>query len=445
MTGTAPTLAPFPVALDPSGAARAIVRRGLFLIFVVLGSFTAWGTLAPLSGAVIADGRVKIESSRKTVQHLEGGIVKEILVREGDHVATSQPLIRLENTVTSANLNILQDQLDGLLAKQARLQAEATIADSIDFPQELLERKNQKNKQIVRAEQALFTSKRKTLNDQIGLTQNQIEEGKRAVAGFRAEINAIELGIEYAGEELAATEKLTRKKMLEKTHLWNIQRIMQEKKERLGAENAELARERKMILELQLRIINLRNEYSKGADDELKETKKAIYEVEERLKPAKDALKRQTISAPISGQVIDLKVTTVAGVIRPSDPLMDIVPTVVQVVMAVKVKTKDVDNVYLGQPAEVQLSAYNQQTTPMLRGEVIYVSGDALVDDKQSPPERYYLAHIRVDQEALRDLNGVTLAPGMPVVGFLKTRSKTFFEYVLSPLIEQVRRSFQET
>ncbi|MGH8629132.1 MAG: biotin/lipoyl-binding protein, partial [Gammaproteobacteria bacterium] len=249
MTGTALKLAPFSVALDPSGAARAIVRRGLFLIFVVLGSFTAWGTLAPLSGAVIADGRVKIESSRKTVQHLEGGIVKEILVREGDHVATGQPLIRLENTVTSANLNILQDQLDALLAKQARLQAEATIADSIDFPQELLERKNQKNKEIVRAEQALFTSKRKTLNDQIGLTQNQIEEAKRAVAGFTAEINAIELGIQFAGEELAATEELTRKKLLEKTHLWNIQRIIQEKKERLGAENAELARERQMILE----------------------------------------------------------------------------------------------------------------------------------------------------------------------------------------------------
>ncbi|MGH8607877.1 MAG: HlyD family type I secretion periplasmic adaptor subunit [Gammaproteobacteria bacterium] len=445
MTGTALKLAPFSVALDPSGAARAIVRRGLFLIFVVLGSFTAWGTLAPLSGAVIADGRVKIESSRKTVQHLEGGIVKEILVREGDHVATGQPLIRLENTVTSANLNILQDQLDALLAKQARLQAEATIADSIDFPQELLERKNQKNKEIVRAEQALFTSKRKTLNDQIGLTQNQIEEAKRAVAGFSAEINAIELGIQFAGEELAATEELTRKKLLEKTHLWNIQRIIQEKKERLGAENAELARERQMILELQLKIINLRNEYSKGADDELKETKKAIYEVEERLKPAKDALTRQTISAPISGQVIDLKVTTVAGVIRPSDPLMDIVPTVVQVVMAVKVKTKDVANVYVRQPAEVQLSAYNQQTTPMLRGEVIYVSGDALADDKQSPPEPYYLAHIRVDQEALRDLSGVTLAPGMPIVGFIQTRSKTFFEYLLSPFIEQVRRSFQET
>ncbi|MGH8535092.1 MAG: HlyD family type I secretion periplasmic adaptor subunit [Gammaproteobacteria bacterium] len=445
MTGTALKLAPFSVALDRSGQARAIVRRGLFLIFVVLGSFTAWGTLAPLSGAVIADGRVKIESSRKTVQHLEGGIVKKILVREGDHVATGQPLIRLENTVTSANLNILQDQLDALLAKLARLRAEAIIADSIDFPQELLERKNQKNKEILRAEQALFTSKRKTLNDQIGLTRNQIEEAKRAVAGFRAEINAIELGIEYASEELAATEKLTQKKMLEKTHLWNIQRIMQEKKERLGAENAELARERNMILELQLKIINLRNEYSKGADDELKETKKAIYEVEERLKPAKDALKRQTISAPISGQVIDLKVTSVAGVIRPSDPLMDIVPSVVQVVMAVNVKTKDVDNVYLGQPAEIQLSAYNQQTTPMLRGEVIYVSGDALADDKQSPPEPYYSAHIRVDQEALRDLSGVTLAPGMPVVGFLKTRSKTFFEYVLSPLIEQVRRSFQET
>ncbi|MGH8604442.1 MAG: HlyD family efflux transporter periplasmic adaptor subunit, partial [Gammaproteobacteria bacterium] len=184
---------------------------------------------------------------------------------------------------------------------------------------------------------------------------------------------------------------------------------------------------------------------SKGADAEIKETKKAIYEVEERLKPAKDALKRQTISAPISGQVIDLKVTTVAGVIRPSDPLMDIVPTVVQVVMAVKVKTKDVANVYVRQPAEVQLSAYNQQTTPMLRGEVIYVSGDALADDKQSPPEPYYLAHIRVDQEALRDLSGVTLAPGMPIVGFIQTRSKTFFEYLLSPFIEQVRRSFQET
>ncbi len=429
---------------DEEGIASRIVGKGLFVIVFLLGGFIAWAAYAPLNGAVVADGTIKIDSNRKTVQHLEGGIVKRILVHEGTMVEKNQPLILLEDTVSSSNLNIVVDQISALRAKEARLMAEASLKDKVAYPAEFLQDKSDKIKDILRNEEALFHSKRKVLIDQIALIKNQIEEANAGIKGYLAELQAIEDGIRYSQEQLVASENLLKKGFIEKTQLWTIQRTLAEKRERLGEVKGQVALTRENVSELKLRTINLRNEYARGADDELKETKKLLYEQEERFRPAKDAQERQTINAPIAGQVINLKVSTVQGIIRPGEPLMDIVPSTQELILETRVHTKDIDSVHLHQLAEIQLSAYNQSTTPMIQGEVIYVSGDSIVDEHVSPPQPYYLAHIRVNQDSLKLVSHVNLAPGMPVVAYIKTKDRTLSQYLLSPLLDRSRRTFRE-
>jgi membrane fusion protein, epimerase transport system len=429
---------------DDDGHATHIVRKGVFSIVVLLGGFMLWATLAPLNGAIITEGIVKIDSNRKTVQHLEGGIVKQILVHEGSLVEKNQPLILLEDTTSSSNLNIIVDQLSALRAKEARLLAEASLKDKVTYPGELLRNDSGKIQEILRNEDALFQAKRKLVADQVALIKDQINEANAAITGYGNEVRAIEDGVRYSQDQLTASEPLLKKGFIEKTQLWNVQRTLAEKRERLGAVQGQLALQRESVAELQLRIINLRNEYAKQAGDELKDTRKLMYEQEERYRPAKDAQQRQTINAPIAGQVINLKVSTEQGVIKPGEALMDIVPSTQELILESRVSTKDIDSVHLHQRAEIQLSAFNQRTTPMISGEVIYVSGDALADEHASPPQYHYLAHIKVDKDSLKAVSKVSLAPGMPVVAYIQTHARTFSEYVLSPLVDRTRRTFKE-
>jgi membrane fusion protein, type I secretion system len=433
---------PFGVPVDESGESTRIVRIGLFVIVVFLGGFFAWAALAPISGAVIAGGTVKIDTNRKTVQHLDGGIVKEILVREGSVVEKGQPLILLEDTESSAAVNILSDQLDAMLAKEARLHAEKHLLDSIVFPEALLNRSSAKITALLRNEKALFRSKRKSLDDQIDLLDAEIEQAKKQVSGLTDQIDAVKEHTGYVEEQLAAAESLKEKKFIGINELLQLKRLLAEQKENMGEQISELASARKSIHELKLRIITARNAYAQQADDELKETRRMVYEIEERLRPAQGALARQIVTAPIAGQVINLQVTTVGGVVQPGEPLMDIVPAANEMIIEAKARTEDIDNLYIGQDANITLSAYSRRSTPQIEGKVIYVSGDALVDEHTG--EAYYLVHVRADKEALNAIDGVTLFPGMPAVVFLKTGDRTFLDYLLAPIMDNLRKTFRE-
>jgi epimerase transport system membrane fusion protein len=437
--------ASFPsIAVDESGEATRIVRSGLFILFIFFCGFIAWGGLAPISGAIIAGGHVKIDTQRKTIQHLDGGIIREILVREGSVVEQGQPLITLEDTTSSSNLNILIDQLDALLAKEARSSAEKSLSKSIDFPPELLRDRSEKLVKIVHNERAVFETRRRSLNDQSSLIHEEIAQARVAESGLKSQIAAIKDSIGFISERLRAAEKLIEKGFIEKTELLKIKESLSQKKEDLGKQTAELAQIRERMAELELQVISLRDTYVEDADNELKETRKEIFEIEERVRPAKDAQERQVIFAPIKGQVIDLKVSTTGGVVKPGEPLMDIVPDNSALLMEVKIQPKDADSVFIDQESDVQLDAYNRRTTPLLRGKVIYVSGDTL-EDQTAPTDRfYYLAHIAVDDASVKAIQNISLSPGMPVTAFLKTNSKTFLEYLASPLLDHFRRTFRE-
>lgn len=434
----------FSIPVDATGESTRLVRWSAFVVLVLFGGAVAWGALAPISGAVVAGGIIKVDTNRKSVQHLEGGIIREILVREGERVEAGQPLILLEDTDRSADLNILSDTLHAHLAKEARLVAEASLSDAVDFPDELRQETSDKTQALIRNELALFQARRKTLLDQIELTEDEISHADEAVHNLQGQIASTQNGLALIGQQLAAAEKLVEKRAIDKNSILELKRKVADQNESLWEQKAELALRRQSVAGLKLRIVNLKNDYANAAEDELKENRQQIFETRERIRPVLDALQRKTIRAAIAGQVINLRATTVGGVIKPGETVAEIVPASRDLVFEVHIKPADSDSVYVGQSAMVQFSAYNQRTTPMVAGRLSYVSGDALTDDTGSDRQPYFLAHVVSDPEALQRLGDRPLSPGMPVIAYVQTEPRTFFEYLFSPITSGLRQALVE-
>jgi HlyD family secretion protein/epimerase transport system membrane fusion protein len=431
------------IPVDESGESTRLVRAAVFIMVFFLGGAAAWGAIAPISGAVVADGIVKIDTNTKSVQHLEGGIIREILVKEGEHVDVGQPLIALEDTDASSGLNILTDALNAQLAREARLTAEASLKETMDLPQELTQDPARNIQTLVRNEEALFKAKRKTLLDQIDLINDQITHEAEAVTSLQAQIEATEEGLRYVEEQLQAGERLTEKRAIDRNSLLELKRKLTQEKQSLWEKRADLAVRRQNMAGLRLQIVNLQNEYSKTAEDELKETRQLIFEAREKIRPVLDALQRKTIRATVAGQVINLQATTIGGVIKPGETVLDIVPQSRDLIFEVKVRPRDADSVRVGQPAKIQLSAFNQRTTPLVDGTLTYISGDAIVPpNTQDPP--YYLTHVRADLEPLSPPSDRELTPGMPVIAYVQTEPRTFFQYILSPVTSGMRHALVE-
>ena len=431
------------ISMDPSGESTRLVRAAVFVIVFFLGGAAAWGALAPISGAVVASGIVKIDTSTKSVQHLEGGIIREILVREGEYVEEGQPLITLEDTDARSSLNILTDALNAHLAKEARLVAEASLSETMTLPPTLTQDPSENTGTLVRNEQAIFNAKRKTLLDQIALIDDQITFEGDAVASMESQIAATEEGLRYVNEQLAAGERLTERRALDRNSLLDLKRKLTTERQSLFEQKADLAVRRQNMAALRLQIVNLRNDYSKTAEDELKETRQLIFETREKIRPVLDALQRRTIRATVAGQVINLKATTIGGVIRPGDTVLDLVPRTRDLIFEVKISPRDADAIHVGQAAKIQLSAFNQRTTPLAAGTLSYISGDA-IEPQNDPGHPYYLAHIEADPATLSLPDDRELTPGMPVVAFVQTEPRTFFQYILSPVTASMRKALVE-
>ena len=433
----------FAIPVDQTGESTRLVRTAIFVIVFFVGGAAAWGALAPISGAVVARGIVKIDTSTKSVQHLEGGIIREILVREGDYVEKGQPLITLEDTDARASLNILTDALNAHLAKEARLVAEASLKETMELPPALTQDPSENTRALIHNEQAIFRAKRKTLLDQIELIDDQVTFEGEAGASLESQIAATEEGLDYVLEQLKAGEQLTERRALDRNSLLDLKRKLTTEKQSLFEQKAELAVRRQNMAALKLQIVNLRNDYSKTAENELKDTRQLIFEAREKIRPVLDTLQRRTIRATVAGQVIKLRATTIGGVIKPGETVLDLVPKARDRIFEVEIWPRDADSVHLGQAAKIQLSAFNQRTTPLADGILTYVSGDAIIqDNNQELP--HYLAHIKADPDSLSLPADRELTPGMPVVAFLQTEPRTFFQYVLSPITAGMRKALVE-
>lgn len=414
-------------------------RRRLFVPLAVIGGLIAlWCAAAPLSGAVVAAGQLKVELNRKTVQHQEGGIVREILVRNGQKVHAGQPLVVIGDVRTDAELSMLQEQLGAERLRNARAAAEASlqtkfIADVDSSDPHALEALTREN--------ALFAARRRTLDEQVSSLAMQVREAQAQADALQTQVDATGQAAKLASAELELNEKLVKDGYIQRVRLLQLQRAEAEYRSQLGENRADLAMTRQRIGELQARIAQTRNQYQQQATDELKLSSAKIRELEERVRPSQDQAERQYVRSPVDGEVMDLRVAAVGEAIGPREPIADIVPAAEKLVVEAQIRPLDINNVRVDQAAEVRLSSFDSRTTPLLPGKVVFVSADRIANQEGSS---WYVANVEVDATVLKAHPEIRLQPGMPAELFVTTTPRSLFAYLVKPLNAFSSRAMRE-
>jgi HlyD family type I secretion membrane fusion protein len=428
-------------ATSDSKAVRELRReRGRFFVplVVAVASLAAWAALAPLSGAIIATGRLKVELNHKTVQHKEGGIVREILVREGQLVAAGDPLIVIGDVRNDAELSLLADQLDAERVRNARATAEAELATTFAAPAS----ESAKNAEHVARERALFAARRRTLDEQIASLEAQIDDAHAQAEALLQQIASTETAARLVAEERAMNEPLVRDGFVQRARLLELQRAEADYASRLSESRGDLALARQRAGDLEARIVQARNYYQQQAADEAGASAARIGELEERARPIRDQAERQYVRAPAEGRVMTLRVSAVGSVIEPGEPILDIVPTDEKLIVEAQMRPQDIDYVHEGAGAEVRLSAFDSRTTPLLPGKVVLVSADRFTSSESG--DSWYVVNVEIDPAALAASPDVRLRAGMPAELFLATPQRTLFEYLTKPLAAFARRGLRE-
>ncbi len=416
---------------------------GLVILILAVGGFGSWAALAPLSSAALAPGVVVMEGSRKTVQHLEGGIIKDILVSEGSAVAAGDVLVRLDETGPRTLFDLLRGQYLAAIALEARLSAERDLLQEVRFPAELLaERDDAAVAEILAGQQRLFETRRRSLQGQIDILRQRGAQYDEEVSGLNAQLEATQRQIVLIREELKIVKDLYEKGHETKRRVLALERAMADLRGERGELISDIARVKQRIGETELRIIDLENAFQREVAGLLREVQTDVSELNGRLHAQEYTLQRLDIRAPQAGVVVGLKVHTTDGVIAPGMPILDIVPSEDRMIIEARVSPHDIDVVYPGLAAQVRLTAYKRRTTPMIYGKVIHVSADRFVDDKSGIA--YYLAKIEVDMAALETWDDVHLYPGMPADVMIETGKRTALEYLISPITNSIHRAFRE-
>lgn len=433
---------------EMSSALHSIQRymiAGTVMVGCVTFGIGGWATTTQLSGAVIAQGVVVVDSSVKKVQHATGGIVGELRVKDGDRVKAGDILIRLDETQTLANATIVTKSLDELLARQARLEAERDGADQIAFPKALLARVKDSESEAGRAiaaERTLFDLRRQARSGQKAQLKERSTQLQDEIKGYLGQGEAKQKEVDLIHQELDGVRTLWQKNLVPITRLTALERDAA----RLEGERSQLtgmiAQAKGKIAEIELQIIQVDQDLRTEVGKDLIDTRSKLSEMAERKTAAVDQLNRIDIRAPQSGRVHQLSVHTVGGVIAPGEQIMLIVPDADALAVEVRVAPRDIDQVYVGQIAALRFAAFNQKTTPEIEGDVSMVAAD-LTQDQRSGAS-YYTARVILKPEELAKLGTAKLVPGMPVDVFIKTPGRTALSYLTKPLWDQAERAFKE-
>ena len=438
-----------PADAVPPAPARPPIRRYLLLalaaIAVFFGGFGTWATLAPLDSAAVAPARVTVAGNRKTVQHLEGGIVREILVEEGDRVAAGEVLVRLDETLARAMVDQLRGRYDNLLAREARLLVERDPnAEEILFPETLSSRRDRPDiAAMLAGEQAIFEAQREYLEGRKRILEQQETQLRKEIESLGAQVTGETRQLELVGEEKEAIEELFAKGMVDKPRLMAAKRAEARLQGDLGEHLALIARTEQRIGETDLEIIDLKNRFLNDVVTQLKQTQADMTELTQRLKAAEATLARTEIRAPVGGRVVALSVHTEGGVVGTGERILDIVPEDDALELEARIDPDDIDVVHPGLNARVILTAYKQRSTPALIGRVSRVSADSFSDPQTG--QTYYLARIRVAPEELARMENIELYPGMQAEVMIRTGQSTLLKYVLAPITQSMRRAFRES
>jgi len=429
---------------------RRLRRWGLMVVLSIFGGLGAWAALAPLSSAALAPGVITVEKYRKTVQHLEGGIVRTINVRDGDIVAKDQILLTLDGTQAKAQLEVVRGQYLISLAREARLIAQRDGLPLVRYPAELLENaKDPRANEAIRVQTQTFNVRRQAHEGEISLYERQIEQLRAKAQGLRAQKESRDRLVHSYEAELADFQSLLKEGYAEKQKVRDLERNLAQSEGQRGELISDLAATELQISETQLKILQLKKEFQREVAKELSEVQAALFELREKLQSLEDMVERTVIKAPEPGMVLGLAVHTIGAVIPPGGRLLDIVPQNEKLIVEARISPLDIDRVQVGQLAEVRFSAFKSRATPKIEGKLITVSADRLVDEgtkEDKDRTGYYLGRVEITPTGLQDLarQHLDLVPGMPAEVLINTGERTLLEYLTDPIRNTFARSFIE-
>lgn len=432
-----------PAPMTPAPAVRGLGLAGLSIAALFLGGGLAWSALAPLDSAAIAPGTVKIENSRKTVQHLEGGIIREILVREGELVRANQPLLRLDDRDAEADRAALRGQIDAFTAREARLIAQRDGRADVAYPKALLDRRGETEVEtILSGQKRIFADQKRNTEGEIDVLQRRASQYQAQIEALKAQIAVTRQQLPKLEEELRDVRTLFSKGLGLKPRMLDLERrVMAAKGDALTGES-KVESLKEQVRETEAQIESVRRKSARDISEELREVQTKLAELRETFAKADAKAGRRDVLAPHEGVVMNLKFTTPGGVVPPGGAILDLVPREEKLIMEVKISPLDIDVVRPDLPAKVRLVAYKRRTTPVLDGHVARVSPDAVVDEKSGAA--FFTAVVEVSATELQRVEGLSLYPGMPVEASIVTGERRMLDYIIQPFTDSLARAFRE-
>jgi membrane fusion protein, epimerase transport system len=424
------------------GTAR-LLRSGLLCVALLAAGVWAWTGLAPLSAAVVAQGHVKVDLDRKVVQHQEGGIIAEVLVRDGSLVRAGETLLVLADTRVDAELESLRNQLDAERARRARFAAEERSSELLSFPPDLVQRAAAPAlAELLERERGLFEARRQALTGEISLLGDQVAQIDLEISARHAQARADEAAHTSLLEELSVHRSLAERGFVSRLRVASLERGLAESEARQAGHRAELARAGQRATELRARATALRNQFVRDASTGHAQSSSRVLELSERLRAAADAGARQRIVAPVDGEVVAMRGVAAGSVLAPRERILEIVPSGAELVVEARMKPEDVVHVPRDAEADVRLVGLPHRTSGSIDGRVRYVSADRLVDANNGTA--YYLVQVSVSAESLQRAGRTSLQAGMPVEVYVRTQPRTAFNYLFDPLTAFAARSLRE-
>jgi HlyD family secretion protein len=432
---------------DRSALHHRQVRRylvaGVATCLLLVGGVGGLAAVTKMSGAVIASGRLVVDSNVKKVQHPTGGVVGEIRVREGDRVKAGDILVRLDETTTRANLAIVSKGLDEFYARLARLEAERDGKDTISFAEVLTSRRDEAGVAASMAgEQSLFDFRHQARSGQRSQLRERVAQSAQETAGLTEQRQAKRREIELIQIELEGVRSLWRRKLIGIERMTALERDAVRLEGEHGQLTAGIAQVKGKAAEIELQIIQIDQDLRSEVANDIRETQGKISEFVERKVAAEDQLERIDLRSPQDGVVLQLAVHTIGGVITPGEQVMQIVPVTDDLTVEAHIAPQDIDQVTMGQNAILRLSAFNRQTTPELTGTLSRISADLTIEERTGAA--FYVARVTLPKTEVAKLRGLALAPGMPAEVFFPTGDRTMLSYLVKPLSDQIQKAFRE-
>lgn len=416
---------------------------GVAILIVIFGGFSAWGFTAPLAAAVISQGSFVATGQNKIVQHLEGGIIEEILVNEGDKVTAGQPLVRLDKSAAQANGRQLYLRRARLEALVARLRAQVHRAPSVTWPDMVRGDTDTEVAEILETQRLNFDAWTSKLNSDVGLLEQNIASLDFRSRGYDLQRSSMEKQLQLLNEEFEGKQVLLKKGLMRATEIKSIQRAIADTEGQIGRLAAESSETGTQVVKSRQQIAQVSNTYVQAALDELQKAQSELDSIREQSREADNVLRRSTIDAPVAGTIVRLYYHTAGGVIESGKAILEILPSDVPLIIETQVPRNQIDNVKVGQHATVRLVALSARTTPVLNGEVFYVSADSLSSTPNGAKE-VYLARVALSADEIARVHGFHPTPGMPAEILIQTAERTFFDYLTKPVRDSMARAFME-